>query len=574
MPTLGQVLRESLRTQAVAGSIGSHRIYLYANFSFFTVSATIANALRNYSNFYSVAIYLSKAAVAFFGIHVSRLCRELNPTSAFFVTRDRRVLLPMTGDWGVAVINAVFFVVTQHNILSRSVVGVHLSSLEVKLSYPTFPRCYATSAISLPRRLLPTIPQRYYWPTRSIIWKSFLSISLGFLDAYASLAASPLPTATTDVVIIGGGSAGTYTAIRLQQQGKSVFVIEKEDVLGGHTNTFHTWGLLDVGARTIKYAKLNGGDATATTTAPTFVSWSNATNVGLALPVEGYLTQIAKYAPFLTTGYDLPDPVPEELLMPWGAFARKHGIEAFDYTLFTFNEGSGNMLAQPTLYVLKYFTLFDAQILAGIQPGFLTTAAHNNHALYDAALARLQAGANNSAVAVSSNVTRIVRSASSVHPTDAAQPHIAGPGPDGQRTNINARALSAQFNNSYYWNMVIAGTGIPDNLFIDAVDFAAPTPSRHCRALAYFGSPHHMSDAQVKAETVAALRRLAHANGWDNNGTFAPEFVGFHSHAPFLLTVDVGAVRNGFYRRLNALQGVKNTWWTGAAWQAPDSSLI
>ncbi|KAJ7194061.1 hypothetical protein GGX14DRAFT_476813 [Mycena pura] len=448
----------------------------------------------------------------------------------------------------------------------------------------------------------------------SVIWKSLLSISLGFLDAYASLAASPLPTATTDVVIIGGGSAGTYTAIRLQQQGKSVFVIEKEDVLGGRINTFHVPGtsttfdygvmifanisvvneyfadmgvaleLLDVGvARTTKYAKLNGGDATATTTVPTSVSWSNVTNS-------------ATYAPFLTTGYDLPDPVPEELLMPMAS------IEAFDYTLFTFNEGSGNMLAQPTLYVLKYFTLFDAQILAGIQPGFLTTAAHNNHALYDAALARLQSGANNSAVAVN-NVTRIVRSASSVSvsvftPGGAKTVHakqlvIAIPPtlPNlislatlGLDLTANERALSAQFNNSYYWNMVIAGTGIPDNLFIDAVDFAAPDaiPALYGvgsagvdgLAVAYFGRPHHMGDAQVKAETVAALRRLARASGWDNNGTFAPEFVGFHNHAPFLLTVDVGAVRNGFYRRLNALQGVKNTWWTGAAWQAPDSSLI
>ncbi|KAJ7209554.1 hypothetical protein GGX14DRAFT_364523 [Mycena pura] len=80
MPTLGQVLRE--RTQAVAGSIGSHRILLYAIFSFFTVSATIANALRNYSNFYSVAIYLSKSSrsvliLANFGFLVALLAAHV-----------------------------------------------------------------------------------------------------------------------------------------------------------------------------------------------------------------------------------------------------------------------------------------------------------------------------------------------------------------------------------------------------------------------------------------------------------------------------------------------------------------
>ncbi|KAJ6561813.1 hypothetical protein B0H19DRAFT_1142690 [Mycena capillaripes] len=462
-----------------------------------------------------------------------------------------------------------------------------------------------------------------------MIWKSLSS--LGFLGhAYASTAASPLPTVTTDVVIIGGGSAGTYTAIRLQQLGKSVFVIEKEDVLGGHTNTFHVpgtnttfdYGVVEFanisvvnnyfadmgvalgpfgsGGGTTEYAKLNGGDATATTTVPSSVSWSNATNVALAL--EGYLAQSAKYAPFLTNGYDLPDPVPEELLMPWGAFARKHGIEAFDYSVFSRAQGCGNMLAQPALFVLKYFVLFDVQVVAGIQPAFISTAAHNNHALYDAALARLQAGANGSAVALSSNVTRITRSASSLSvsvstPGGAKTVHakklvIAIPPtlPNlmslGLDLTPNERALSAQFNNSYYWDMVIAGTGIPDNLFIDAVDFAAPDaiPAQpglygvgsagvDGLAVAYFGSPHYMSDAQVKAETVAALGRLARANGW-GNGTLAPEFVGFHNHAPFLLTVDVEAVRGGFYRRLNALQGVKNTWWTGAAWQTQDSSLI
>ncbi|KAF8170208.1 hypothetical protein K438DRAFT_1982734 [Mycena galopus ATCC 62051] len=60
MPTFGQVLRE--RTQAFTGSISAHRIFLYATFSFFAVVAAVANALRNYSNFYSVAIYLSKSS--------------------------------------------------------------------------------------------------------------------------------------------------------------------------------------------------------------------------------------------------------------------------------------------------------------------------------------------------------------------------------------------------------------------------------------------------------------------------------------------------------------------------------
>jgi hypothetical protein len=288
--------------------------------------------------------------------------------------------------------------------------------------------------------------------------------------------------------------------------------------------------------------------------------------------------------------------------MPWGVFSKKHGIDAFSYILFSYLQGSGNLLAQPALYVLKYFALVDVQTLAGLRPGFLTTAAHNNQALYDIALARLQAGVNGSAVALSSEVTRIERSESSVSvsvstpggaKTVRAEQLVVAIPPTlhnlvslGLDLTANEHALFAQFNNSYYWDMVVSGSGLPDDVSVNDVDFAAPNgipvlpglysidatglPGLHT---AYFGSPHYMSDAQVKAATVAALGRLAHANEWDN-GTFAPQIVEFHNHSPYLLTVSVEAVRKGFYRRLNALQGAKSTWWTGAAWQAHDSSMI
>ena len=41
-----------------------------------------------------------------------------------------------------------------------------------------------------------------------------------------------------DVVVIGGGSAGTYSAIRLRDLGKKVAVIEAKGRMGGHTETY------------------------------------------------------------------------------------------------------------------------------------------------------------------------------------------------------------------------------------------------------------------------------------------------------------------------------------------------
>jgi flavin-dependent dehydrogenase len=43
---------------------------------------------------------------------------------------------------------------------------------------------------------------------------------------------------TRDVCIVGGGSTGTYAAIRLLDLGKSVVVVEHKDRMGGHTQTY------------------------------------------------------------------------------------------------------------------------------------------------------------------------------------------------------------------------------------------------------------------------------------------------------------------------------------------------
>ena len=52
------------RMQSFAGSVLSHRVFLYSFASTLAVSATVINALQNQSNFYSVAVYLSKSGAS------------------------------------------------------------------------------------------------------------------------------------------------------------------------------------------------------------------------------------------------------------------------------------------------------------------------------------------------------------------------------------------------------------------------------------------------------------------------------------------------------------------------------
>lgn len=64
---------------AHVGMLSTHRILAYTFLSVLAVSLTVINALRNYSNFYSVAIYLSKSSrsvlvLANFGFLLALLC--------------------------------------------------------------------------------------------------------------------------------------------------------------------------------------------------------------------------------------------------------------------------------------------------------------------------------------------------------------------------------------------------------------------------------------------------------------------------------------------------------------------
>ena len=54
------VLRQ--RVQPLTAAVTSNRIFLYSVFSSFAVAATIANACRAHSTFYSVSIYLAKSS--------------------------------------------------------------------------------------------------------------------------------------------------------------------------------------------------------------------------------------------------------------------------------------------------------------------------------------------------------------------------------------------------------------------------------------------------------------------------------------------------------------------------------
>lgn len=211
-----------------------------------------------------------------------------------------------------------------------------------------------------------------------------------------------------DVCIIGGGSSGTYAAIGLRDKGKSVAVIEKQGVLGGSTNTYTDpatgtkvdYGVVVFENRTTVTSYFSRFGIPLTTGSGSYgaglgtyyVDFRTGKNVTGYIPTDptaafaAYGTQLAKY-PFINTpGWNVPDPVPADLLLPFGDFVKKYQLEAAVPTINDSAQGFGDLLSIPTLYVLKYF---NRVIPVGAQSVFLATLRHDNSELYEKARTEL-----------------------------------------------------------------------------------------------------------------------------------------------------------------------------------------
>ncbi|ORY17440.1 amine oxidase, flavin-containing superfamily [Clohesyomyces aquaticus] len=425
-----------------------------------------------------------------------------------------------------------------------------------------------------------------------------------------------------DVAIIGGGSAGTYSAISLKDKGKSSIIIEKKSRIGGHCETYidpATGTPIDIGVITfsntsvvrnyfgrfkIPLTKIGSfGGATNNydfrTGMEVNVSSPEATQVGAAF--AGYAEQVAKY-PDLGNGMFLPNPVPEDLYMPFGDFIVKYSIQDVLQTLYIYNPGLGDILTVPTVEMMR---MFNPTVLGSLANGFLTTQHHNNSELYTEAQIELL---SDSSLLLNSEVLHVQRSDSDhgvklVVNTPkgrklvcakklimAIPPHIDFLTPldlTKQEKEIFSKLVGAG-----YYASILKNTGLPDSVsfvanHVQNTPYNLPplpgtynivgtgVPGLHT---VYCGTPlgsksAPLSDDDVKADIIASIQKIQKENPGKFNRT-TPEFVVYSSHAPFYLQARPEDTKNGFYKKMYALQGVKNTFWTGGTWKAQDSSEI
>ncbi|KAI9929379.1 hypothetical protein MW887_000848 [Aspergillus wentii] len=437
--------------------------------------------------------------------------------------------------------------------------------------------------------------------------RRLLFTALSLISINPSLSLAKTTALTRDVCIIGGGASGSYAAVRLQDLGYSVALIEQENQLGGHTNTYTKddisvdYGVVDYRKNIsvveeffdrldIAYGDFSGAAISSMIRANlrTGKIQKNYTTPDEIGALMRYSKIAAKY-PALEYGYYLPDPVPEDLLLPFGQFVVKYNVTGVIPVVF---HSYGNILTQTTLYVMKYFGSNAVQNLVN---GFYGTTHKNNSEIYTKAGDILGDNVFLNSHVVSSkrsgdeSIDLTVKTPSGNTTIHARKLLITIP---PLLSNMDVFDLDAAENNVFkqfssvgYYTSLVTGTGIAANTTLSNADTTQPYNLMTLPGLyeiantelpeiyqVEYGSTSPLPEEDVKSDILKSIRNLKRTGL--ANGTVDPRFVEFRSHTPYLLTVPADAIKEGFYKKLYSLQGHRGTFYTGAALHAHDTALL
>jgi hypothetical protein len=240
--------------------------------------------------------------------------------------------------------------------------------------------------------------------------------------------------------------------------------------------------------------------------------------------------------------------------------------------------------------------VFGLAVIQSLQEGFLTTARHDNSELYQKAQAALLPNLllNSTVVDMDRDDHILIEVSTPIgHKLIRSKrllitiPPLANNLRSFDLSDME-RDLFSQFNYVGYWTALTRNDGLSDDLTIDNIGVGTPdnlpvlpgmfsinptgVPGLH--AVKYGApSPVTITEVEVKQGILDSIGRLA-TGGADPGARGNADFAVFSSHTPYALTVSAGAIRDGFYEKLYALQGERNTWYTGAAFNAHDSSML
>lgn len=284
----------------------------------------------------------------------------------------------------------------------------------------------------------------------------------------------------------------------------------------------------------------------------------------------------------------MPDPIPEDLLLPFGKFVEKYNLQDVAYTIAQFAVGNGNVFDQTTIYVLKSAP---GPYIEGIVFGEgVAPATYDTHSLFEKALTELGSDALlsstvSSATRSDSGIELVVKTPQGQKLIKAkkllvtAPPKLENMKPLGLDTK--EEGIFSKFQSKALYSALLDNTGlVTGNRYYNAKADAGTT--YHVPTLpalefiwatrdedtywAWYSSPTELSESDVKSDTINAFKALAPGSD--------PKIVAYASASPSTVGVTADEIRNGFYDDLKSLQGYKNTWYVGSAWVSDHSAAL
>ncbi|KAF4538203.1 uncharacterized protein LTHEOB_10973 [Lasiodiplodia theobromae] len=470
--------------------------------------------------------------------------------------------------------------------------------------------------------------------SQSFVMKLILSVALGLTSSVLALPFGhedfkPEDIIEKDVVILGGGAAGSYAAVRLLDAGKSVVVIEKEDHLGGHVNTYSAPNFpfgLDFGV--IAYLELPGvvdffkrfdielfpapnpgfethyvdfSTGKPVTSGNQATAAANPQAVQQALGTYGQLA--AKYInyTFPSLGQLPIGAIPEDLALPFGEFVAKYKLEAALPTIWGFVSYTGDVLRESTAYILNQFSA--VHLNATANSGLLLPTTMNNSILYEriakhlgptdvlystqVAFAERDDNCVSLIVKVNGCENKLIKAKKLLV---TAPPLASGLAPlqlDAAELDVFTRWA---YRSAYVG--VLNNTGLRDNLDVvnappDASAGVLNLPGQKGESFVwnviYSGMLPGVFRTNVvgdeKLEPEGAKKMVADAvakfaeTGALNATKEKLEWLDFGNHKPLQMRGKWADVAQGFYQKAFALNGKRSTYYAGAAWVSDYTSV-
>ncbi|KAK0738883.1 hypothetical protein B0T18DRAFT_335184 [Schizothecium vesticola] len=434
----------------------------------------------------------------------------------------------------------------------------------------------------------------------------------------------PVTTIYRDVAIIGGGAAGSYSAVRLREDfGVSVVVIEKDSKLGGHVNTWvdpATGRGFDAGVQ--NWIEINNASAffarfgvavqpnVRSVLDQHFIDFETGARLSNYTPpsaidrstaLRKYLEVAEQFLPILQPGWwNFPPPsqIPADLLLPFRDFVVKYKLAAGIPQIFaTTGFGKHNFMDALTLFVMRSFDVSMVRTLLGLDANFVPVSRKNQD-LYDAILTSLGPDGLTSSTVVDAHrsagnggvelevynwatggTTRVVakKLLITVAPTEEnLEPfHLHRDEKsvfDGLHYSTSVVGIVSHPSLPANASLVnIPATAQPDNWVA-----AVPSYPYNTRFENYPNSTYYRVIAvgdeafdkdQAKNMIQGTFDRMVVAGTLQQ--TAPPQNLSFHlfeSHGPVSASASREGVETGIIQKLNDLQGKRSTWYTGAAW--------